>query len=313
MRQSFASEVKNSLSRELYPKACCRTAELSALLRMGATLTLSAGRSMGLSFVTENAAIARKAIMLLKGLGGVHTEVSMIRAKRLLKNNTYNVRVMPAPEVSHLLDRLGLMRSTGRLREPEEDMELLASDCCKYAYLRGAFLGGGSVNRPEASYHLELVTENQALAAFLLRILQMLDYPARMTDRKDRYLVYFKDSDSIIDFLASLGAEKAADEVEAARNLKEVRNQVNRIVNCETANVSKAVEAASRELCAIRALEAAGVMETLDELLRETAEARLAHPEATRAELGRILAVSKSGLSHRLRRLEALAEGCSKG
>ncbi|BEU87081.1 DNA-binding protein WhiA [Selenomonas sp. TAMA-11512] len=308
MRQSFATEVKNNLSRELYPKACCRTAELSALLRMGATLTLSTGRAMGLSFVTENAAIARKAIMLLKGLGGVYTEVSMIRARRLLKNNTYNVRVMPAPEVSELLDRLGLMRGMGRLREPEEDMELLEKDCCKYAYLRGAFLGGGSVNRPEASYHLELVTENQAMASFLLRILQALDYPARMTDRKDRYIVYIKDSESIIDFLAALGAEKAADDVEAARNLKEVRNQVNRIVNCETANVSKAVEAAGREIAAIHTLEAAGMLDELDELLRETVEARLAHPEATRAELGRILSISKSGLSHRLRRLQALAQ-----
>ena len=303
---SFSAEVKNDLARFIGRRACCRTAELAALLRMGAVLTLGAKRTVGLAFTTENAAVARKALMLLKGSAGVMTELTVSRSRRLKKRNSYRVHVLPSREVAALMGRLGLMR--GSALNMGTDSALLKKVCCRKAYLRGAFLGGGSVSRPDAGYHVELVTESYSFAELLLSLLRTMGYPAGLTDRKENYIVYLKESDAIIDFFSLLGAEKAAEAFEVTRNLKEVKNQVNRLVNCETANVQKSVDAAGRQIAAIRALEAAGGVERLSAGLKEMAAARLEHPTATLAELSALLGIGKSGVNHRLRKLAALAE-----
>lgn len=303
---SFSAEVKNDLARFIGRRACCRTAELAALLRMGAVLTLGAKRTVGLAFTTENAAVARKALMLLKGSAGVMTELTVSRSRRLKKRNSYRVHVLPSREVAALMGRLGLMR--GSALNMGTDSALLKKACCRKAYLRGAFLGGGSVSRPDAGYHVELVTESYSFAELLLSLLRTMGYPAGLTDRKENYIVYLKESDAIIDFFSLLGAEKAAEAFEVTRNLKEVKNQVNRLVNCETANVQKSVDAAGRQIAAIRALEAAGGVERLSAGLKEMAAARLEHPTATLAELSALLGIGKSGVNHRLRKLAALAE-----
>lgn len=303
---SFSAEVKNDLARFIGRRACCRTAELAALLRMGAVLTLGAKRTVGLAFTTENAAVARKALMLLKGSAGVMTELTVSRSRRLKKRNSYRVHVLPSREVAALMGRLGLMR--GSALNMGTDSALLKKTCCRKAYLRGAFLGGGSVSRPDAGYHVELVTESYSFAELLLSLLRTMGYPAGLTDRKENYIVYLKESDAIIDFFSLLGAEKAAEAFEVTRNLKEVKNQVNRLVNCETANVQKSVDAAGRQIAAIRALEAAGGVERLSAGLKEMAAVRLEHPTATLAELSALLGIGKSGVNHRLRKLAALAE-----
>ena len=306
---SFASEVKNEIARLMYENACDRTAEMAALLRMGAAITFGAGHTFGVNFTTENAAVARKVISLLREEGaGVHTEIATRRARRLKKNNNYLVRIAPQPRVAALLEHLGLMHE-GRvnLGQERKGLAILRKNCCRAAYLRGAFLGGGSVNRPEASYHLELVTPSYAFADLLHTLMRRLDFPAGITDRRDVYVVYLKEGDAIADFLGMMQADKAVEAFEVARNLKEVRGQVNRLVNCETANLQKAVDAAGRQLADIRCLaDAVGIRE-LPPLLRETAEARIAHPEAALSELAALLCVSKPGLQHRLQKLRALA------
>ena len=186
---------------------------------------------------------------------------------------------------------------------------LLRRSCCRVAYLRGAFLGGGSVNRPEAGYHLELVSGNYQFAELLASLLKRLDMPAGLTDRKDAYVVYLKESDAIVDFLGVMQAEQAVEAFEVTRNVKEVRNQVNRLVNCETANLQKTVDAAGRQIADIRALAAAGRLAQLPPPLRAAAEARLAHPDATLAELAALLGIGRSGVNHRLRKLSELAAG----
>ena len=303
---SFATEVKNELARRTYESSCCRTAELAALLRMGSTLTFGLRRTFGLNFTTENAAVARKALQLLKAEGGgVKTEITVSRSKRLKKNNSYTVQVPPAPEVAGLLEHLGFLQDDSL--NMDKDIAILKKNCCRIAYLRGAFLGGGSVNRPEAAYHLELVTGNFAFSQMLYQILRRMDFPVGLTDRKDSYIVYLKEGDAVIDFLAMLEAEEAVAAFEVARNVKEVREQVNRLVNCETANLQKAVDAAGRQLAEIQALQERGLLVELPKKLREAAEARLENPEVSLAELADILGISKSGASHRMRKLRELA------
>ena len=304
---SFATEVKNELARLTYDSSCCRTAELAALLRMGATITFGLRRTFGLNFTTKNAAVARKTLQLLKNEGGdIRTEITVIRSRKLNKNNNYTVRVVPAPNVAALLENLGFLQDDSL--NMDTDMGILKKSCCRIAYLRGAFQGGGSVNRPEASYHLELVTGSYGLGNLLYTLLKRMSFPVGFTDRKDDYVVYLKEGDAVIDFLAMIQADEAVEAFEVTRNVKEVREQVNRLVNCETANLQKTVDAAGRQLEAIRRLREAGMVETLPKKLRMTVDMRTAHPDASLAELAGMLGISKPGMNHRMRKLRELAE-----
>lgn len=303
---SFATEVKNELARLNYEDSCCRTAELAALLRMGATMTFGLRHTFGLNFTSKNAAVARKTLMLLKSEGGdIHTEITVSRSRQLNKNNNYTVKVIPSSNVAQLLQRLGFLHDDSL--NMDSDMGLLRKSCCRIAYLRGAFQGGGSVNKPESAYHLELVTGSFGLGNLLYRLLKRMGFPVGFVDRKADYIVYLKEGDAVIDFLAMIQADKAVEAFEIARNVKEVRAQVNRLVNCETANLQKAVDAAGRQIAAIRLLKAQGLLEKLPKKIKKTAQLRLENPDITLTELAAMLGVSKSGISHRLRKIQELA------
>ena len=303
---SFASDVKNALSRTDTESECCQTAELAALLRMGASMVTDGEFGLGLRFEAASAAVARRVIRLLRTMDTpIETSVAMERTPQL-RRRTYIVNIAAGEAVTPLLTRLGFLEA-GTLRAGT-DMELIRKKCCRAAYLRGAFLGGGSVNRPEASCHLEITAKSATMGRALHTLLRRLHFPVGLTDRRDTYVVYLKEGDAVMDFLALIGAEEAAEEIEVARNLKEVRAQVNRLVNVETANLQRAVDAAAGQLAAIERLAAAGRLVSLSEDLRETAEMRRAHPEITMAELAALCHISKSGMSHRLRKICTLAE-----
>ena len=298
---SFATEVKNELAHGTGKRQCCQFAELAALLRMGASVTIGARMNLGLNFITENAAVARRALQLLKSTGQVQPEVTVSRSKRLKKNNSYLLRVAPSPNVRPLMENLGMLGSdegaVGR------DRGLLRKQCCRKAYLRGAFLGGGTVNRPEAQSHLEFIANSYAFAHTLVQILKNMDFPVGFTDRKNSYQVYLKDGEEIMDLLAMLGAVKAAEELAVARNLKEVRNQVNRLVNCETANLQKTVSASVEQAACIKRLQAEGKLEQLPLKLLAAAQARMDNMDASLAELGEMLGISRAAVNNRLKRL----------
>ena len=306
---SFASDVKNALSRTDAERACCQTAELAALLRMGASMVTDGEHGLGLRFEAASAAVARRVIRLLRTMDtAIETSVAMERTPQL-RRRKYIVNIAAGAAVTPLLTRLGFLEA-GALRAGT-DMELIRKKCCRAAYLRGAFLGGGSVNRPEASCHLEIAAKSAAMGRALHALLRRLHFPVGLTDRHDTYVVYLKEGDAIMDFLALIGAEEAAEEIEVARNLKEVRAQVNRLVNVETANLQRAVDAAADQLVAIERLAAAGRLAMLSDDLRETAEMRRAHPELSMAELAALCHISKSGMSHRLRKIRKAAEEVS--
>ena len=211
----------------MYDQACDRTAEMAALLRMGGTITFGPHRTFGVNFTTENAAVARKMLNLLKREGeGVRTEISARRARRLNKHNNYLVRIVPSPGVEGLLEHLGLMQGGSlNLGQEQKGLAILRKNCCRAAYLRGAFLGGGSVNRPEAHYHLELVAPNYAFAHLLHTLMRRLEFPAGIAERRDVYVVYLKEGDAVVDFLGMMQAGAAVERFEVARNVKEVRRK----------------------------------------------------------------------------------------
>ena len=222
-----------------------------------------------------------------------------------LRRRTYIVNIAAGAAVTPLLAQLGF--AGGSLRSTS-DLALLRKKCCRAAYLRGAFLGGGSVNRPEAACHLEITARSEEMARALHMLLRRLHFPVGLTDRHEMYVVYLKEGDAVMDFLSLVGAEEAAEEIEVARNLKEVRAQVNRLVNVETANLQRAVDAAADQLAAIERLVRSGRLAALPADLRETAEMRRTHPEISMAELAALCHISKSGMSHRLRKIRRAAE-----
>lgn len=311
---SFASRVKNELVHVSGSQVCCKTAELAALLRMGATISFNRKHDFGINFVTENAAVARKILSLFKESSpGILTEVTVRRSRRLRKHNSYAVRIVPSPEASSVLRRLGFLEAQS-LFDAAYDRRILQKNCCKISYLRGAFLGGGSVNRPEGEYHLEFVADNYNFARLLLELCHELYLPAGFTERKKVFVVYIKESESILELLGMLGVgEDLLQEFESARNLKEIRSQVNRLVNCETANLQRTINAAVRQVDSIKTIRECGEFDNLPKLLKLTAEARYDNPEASLTELAAMMGCGRSALNHRMRKLELFAQRLRKG
>ena len=301
---SFSNEVKNELARLEGQNACCDKAELYGLLKMSGAIILN-GRNIGIHFSTENAALARRMLQLLKTNFKVMTEVVITRSRRLKKNNRYQVRVLPSQEVGQALEELQLLTGIA-----EGKHKLLGTGCCRRAFLRGAFMAGGSVSRPAGDYHLEMVTGNYEFADLIKTVIQGFSMPAKMTDRKSEYIVYLKEGNAIISFLSVIGAHNALMEFENVRIIKEMRNNVNRIVNCETANLSKTVQAAVEQVESIKFIEEVMGFAKLAPALRETAELRLAYPEASLAELAEMATgkIGKSGINHRLKKLDKIAK-----
>ena len=304
---SFAGEVKNELVRMEEENACCEQSELSALLWMGGVVSFGGKGRLGIKFVTENAAVARKVLRSLKKAGIVDIEVKVTRALRLKKNNSYELKAPPSTVVGQFLEHMGILGEGALVEFP---VSLPRKICCRKAWLRGAFLGGGSINRPEVEYHLELVTPNEGFAGTLAASLKSFGLAAGMSMRKQDFVVYMKEGDAITSFLNIVGAHEALLAFENVRIVKGMRNQVNRLVNCETANLAKTVNAAVRQIEGIRRISSRRGIDSLPRPLREVAELRLANPEATLQELVEAFdgKISRSGMSHRLKALEQIAE-----
>ncbi len=306
---SFSAVTKNELARVTGRRSCCQLAELSALVKMNGSVQISSGQRLSLHITTENAAVARKIISLVKNLFGLQTEVLAQRKKRLKKNYVYLIRIPFQKGINDILLQLGMLDESGRLRDTAP-RSLLRRGCCRRAYLRGVFLGGGSVNRPEGNYHLEIVTGNKPFAEAISGLMTKYNLATRTSRRKGWHIVYLKESEHIARFLNIIGAHSALLNFESARVFKDVRNNVNRLVNCETANLNKTVNAAVRQIENINLISDTLGLEKIPEPLRETAELRLKHPGACLAELGKLMRtpLGKSGVNHRLRKIEEIAE-----
>lgn len=303
---SFAAQTKKELTL-MEAEACCEKAELSALIRMNGSVQLSNQRII-LDISTENAAIARRIYSLLKKTYQVHIELLVRKKMRLKKNNVYMVRI--PSKVQDILSDLKIV-SEGFQFTPGIDKSVIRGSCCKRSYLRGAFLAGGSVNNPEgSSYHLEISSMYEEHCNALVDLANRFHLNARCIERKKGFVFYIKEGQKIIEFLNIIGAHQALLRFEDIRIMKDMRNSVNRIVNCETANLNKTIGASMRQIENIRLLQREVGLESLPEKLREVAEIRLQYPDVNLNEIGDMLKgnVSKSGVNHRLRKIDELAE-----
>jgi DNA-binding protein WhiA len=303
---SFAAQTKKELTL-IEADSCCEIAELSALIRMNGSVSVSS-RKVVLDISTENAAIARRIYSLLKKHFEVHVELLVRKKMRLKKNNVYIVRI--PVRVQEILSELKIV-SEGFMFNLGIDKEIIRKPCCKRSYLRGAFLAGGSVNNPEgSSYHLEISSMYQEHCEALVDLANKFDLNARCIERKKGFIFYIKEGEKIIELLNIVGAHQALFKFEDVRIMRDMRNSVNRIVNCETANLNKTIGAAVRQIENIKLLQREVGLDSLPDKLKEVAEIRLQHPDMNLTEVGEMLGgkVSKSGVNHRLRKIDALAE-----
>ncbi|MCS1352199.1 DNA-binding protein WhiA [Mechercharimyces sp. CAU 1602] len=307
---SFTGRMKNELSR-IDVKPSSARAELSAIVRIVGSLSIYDKRPV-LDLHTENASIARRIFSLFKLLYAVQPEVMVRKKARLKKNNVYIIRVLDKTE--SILEHLCIMR-VGLHRIEGISSELIGEEYCRRSYLRGAFLAGGSVNNPDSgSYHLEIISTYHDHAEHLCELLQKYHLHAKLIERKKGYVVYLKEADKIGELLNLMGAHQSLLHFEDVRIMKDMRNSVNRLVNCETANLNKTIQASMRQVENIRLIEAEMGLEELPERLREVAEARIRYPDVSLTELGQLLPgeVSKSAVNHRLRKINELAHRIRK-
>ncbi len=309
MGLSFSLETKEELARVKNRRSCCARAELVAFLRQGKGRILTMGTATGtpggvnhpagdpggaILLATGHAAVARRIYSLARAVADLGVKV---KTERRARGGRPIYKVITAAGLETINTWLAGWSAVPEYR------------CCLAAYLRGAFLAAGSANRPAATHHLEFLVEEEGEAGRLQAVMEQLQLQPRLSRRQRGLVLYLKDSEEIIRALSLMGAHNAVLVYENVRILKDMRNQVNRLVNCETANLSKTVETGLRQAEKIRYLMATAGWERLPASLREIARLRLEYPEASFKELGAMLVppVGKSGVNHRLRRLEFLA------
>ena len=301
---SFSSTAKGELCRTELNSECCELSELSALIHTAGSIGITGG-AMTLRIDTENAAVARRAFSLIKSLYGVHTKTEM-HTNQLKHNHIYSLKIDASSARMVALDTRLIGQDGIRFGT---DTDFLKNRCCKIAFVRGAFLGGGSITNPEKRYHMEFVCSQKEFAYGLLNIINELCCTAKMILRNKSYVVYLKEGDAIVTLLTMIGAHSTILNIENIRIMKSVRNSVNRKVNCETGNLSKTVNASVRQQESIEYIRRHIGLDKLSPGLRDVAKARVDNPEATLEELAFILgAASKSGINHKLRKINSIAE-----
>lgn len=309
---TFSSKIKDELSRsEIADKPAAR-AETAALVRTMGYISFKGFSRMEVEFSTENAAVARRIFKLLKIAFEILTQVSVEKTNRLKKHNNYIIRIEDKLAKQFLLDTRVADKEDFNIMSFDYGVpeELLTNDLCRRSYIKGSFMGCGSISDPEKSYHAEFVSSREEQSRGICNLLESYGITGKTIYRKNNYVTYIKESEQISDLLALMGANNAVLDFENVRAVKETRNQINRVINCETANLDKIVDTSMRQINSIKVLKKHKAIDKLPDHLRELAYLRLKHSNASLKELGEMLnpPLGKSGVNHRLRKIEEIAE-----
>ncbi len=308
---SFSSEVKEELAHLPSQPSHCNIAEFAAMIIYGGNVEKKEDGTYSIAIHTENVTVARRLYTLIKETFGYKAQIQVSQGNGFSRSS-YCLLVEDAKQSLAMLKAVGMMNNLGVLAK-EEELKLgsiLQKTCCQRAFLRGAFLSSGSITDPEKNYHFEMVCNSMEGASRLKELFEFFGLESKIILRKKYYIVYIKEGTMISDALSNMGAHVALMEFENIRILKDVRNSVNRRVNCEMANINKTVSAARKQIADIEYIKENASFEKLPQSLQDIASARLAAPEASLKELGGMLhpPVGKSGVNHRLRKLGQIAD-----
>lgn len=309
---SFSKNVKEELSKQISPARHCQIAEITAILSLCGNISINEKNEYFVKINTENLTVARKYFILIKETFNVSSEILIRRNLNLKKTKVYTVAVRDAEASLKILEATKLIDEDGDIREELSltDNLIVRNACCRRAFIRGAFLASGSMSDPAKTYHFEIVASTMEKAEQLQNIIRFFGIDAKIVIRKKYYVVYVKEGSQIVDLLNIMEAHVSLMELENVRILKEMRNSINRQVNCETANINKTVTAATKQIEDIQYIRDTMGLSKLSEGLEEIARLRLENPDASLKELGSLLSppIGKSGVNHRLRKLGEIAD-----
>ena len=308
---SFSGRTKEELTKHWSSARHCQVAETAAIISMCGKVSINSREQYSVKVRTENISVARKYFTLLQKTFNIEAE-TFVSNSRSTGNIWYTTIIKKHEDAMKVLQASKLVDADGEIVEEFSMVKNLVvqQSCCKRAFIRGAFLAAGSINNPEKSYHIEIVCNSMSRANQIKELINSFGLEAKVINRKKSYVVYLKEGSQIVDLLNIMEAPVALMELENVRILKEMRNSVNRMVNCETANINKTVSAAVKQTEDILYIQNTIGLKKLPDNLREIAEVRLTHPNASLKELGDLLTVpiGKSRVNHRLRKLSEIAE-----
>ena len=308
---SCSSEIKQELARVSPEKDCCGLAELSALTQTLGSLSLQGAGRVQLKYTTDSPTAAWRILWLLRHRLKMKVDSGVSREKRFGGRFVTTVTLSTA-DSHRLLRRMNVLKPGDRGVDEYQGAprRVVRRICCRRAFIRGMFLGCGSAAAPEKGYHAEFVVGEDGRARFLQRVLEMTDLRASVTQRKNRAVVYMKDSEMISRLLVSMGAPRALLRLEDVRTLGVVKQQVTRALNCDQANISKQLSSARQQVAAVTRISTLAGLTSLKPELEELARLRLANASASMETLAGMLKkpLSKSGVQHRMRRLQAIAD-----
>ncbi len=307
---SFSSETKNEIARFKENNKNIEQAELSAIVQMAGSIQIAGLKRINIKITTELNSIARRVFKFLKKEFNINTTIAVNKNQMLKRNNSYVLMVKSEHGAEALLKKLGILENRdGFFPTNRVPSEMFYDEELKRGYIRGAFLGGGSLSDPEKNYHLEFVANNEEYAESLKDLINSLGFNSKIVARKNSFVVYLKESEQISDLLSMIGGYQALLSLQNTKIMKQMRNNVNRIVNCETANLSKTVNAAVRQVENIKLIQDRIGISSLPESLQEIAILRIENEDMSLKELGEMLnpPISKSGVNHRLKKIEQIA------
>jgi hypothetical protein len=309
---SFSDDVKHELAHLELEKKGVHQAELAALLRMAGSILISSGK-LAVKISVSHGDVARRVYRYIKEEYQFDSEIR-VKQNNLTKRKKYELFITPQSGVYDLLENLGILDKTHSIKFKIADW-IKGDRDYERAYLRGVFLAGGSVNKPRAEYHLELRCEHKTHAEDIMEIMKDFELDPHLTEHKKKQVIYLKKYDDIATMLNLMGAYNSLLELENAQVFKEIKNNVNRRVNFETANLDKTVKAAMEQIDDIELIEEEKGLDNLTDSLREIAELRQENPYASLKELGEMLEpkLSKSGVYNRIRRIKKIAEKIRSG
>ena len=308
---SFTREVKAELVSVPLERECCARAELAALTRGASFLTVAGGRGLSLRYRTENPAVLRRILLLLRKTGAVQDKTRMLVERRFGVRRLYLLALSQEDSRRALSDQGMLARGDEgeeMFRTPSRQVTRRA--CCRRAYVRGAFLASGFIAAPRRRYHAEWVLPDEGAARHLQRVLSHLGIAGKISRRRGQGILYLKDGDDISALLKIMEGSRAVLSFENGRAEKSLKADATRAFNCDQGNLGRQLSASARQVAAIERLSLSRGLTALPGELEELARLRLAHPEASLEELGAMLTppIGKSGVQHRMRRLTALAQ-----
>ncbi len=311
---SFSQEVKNEMAHIISEKKCCMLAEIAGFLRMNGSVGLAGGGKFNIIATTDNPAIARHYKTLIKTYFGVEarTEVTQ-QLTGLHKGNLYTMMIDSENRSELILREAGLLMIREGMNYISDGIYdgIIKTKCCRKAFIRGAFLGAGTITNPTKGYHFEISTSSLILANGIKKILNSFeDINSKIFQRKKKYVVYIKNSERIIDVLAIMGAHNKVFEYEDVKIKKEIKNKANRISNWDNANIDKIVLTSQKHIEAIKKIEKERGIDSLSEKLREVAKVRLENPDASLGEIGNMLEIpiKKPAVSKRLAKIVEISK-----